>query len=137
MAFPGTRFDLGFGLCYGGKLVFTTGDLGGNGKPFGVFALVGGFGQGKQFANFLFELGFELARVFMGQRAVTAGVGVEFGAVKADAAESAELVGLGDLQDLHEEDLEPIAEATTESGEGVVVGVTVAGKVAKGDGVVG
>ncbi len=41
------------------------------------------------------QLGFDLACVFIGQRAVTAGIGVQLGAVEADAAESTELVGLG------------------------------------------
>jgi hypothetical protein len=73
----------------------------------------------------------------MGQRAVTAGIGVKRGAVEADCAKLAEPVGLGDLQDLYEERLERLAEAAAERGERVVVGVTVAGKVAKGNGVVG
>ena len=41
------------------------------------------------------------------------------------------------MQDLHEERLERFAEATAEGGEGVVVGMAVAGEVTKGDGVVG
>ena len=43
----------------------------------------------------------------------------------------AELVGLGDLQDLHEEGLERIAKTATEGGQCVVIGVTVAGEIAE------
>jgi hypothetical protein len=45
------RFEFGLGRCDGGQLVFATGDFGGDGKPFGQFAPVGGFCHGVALAH--------------------------------------------------------------------------------------
>jgi hypothetical protein len=89
--------DLGLRRRDGAQLVFPAGDLSRHGKSLGQLALVGRLGQGQEFLDFLLELDFEPVRVPVGQGAVAAGVGVELGAVKADRAELAELVGPGDL----------------------------------------
>ena len=73
----------------------------------------------------------------VGQGAVAAGVGVDLGAVEADAAEAAELVLARDLQHLHEHGFKFLAETPPEGGQGVVVGMAVAGEVAKRQRVVG
>jgi hypothetical protein len=98
-------FDLGFRCRDGGQLIFPAGNLGGDVLAFGQVAPVSLFGLGEQFLGFVFELGFELAGVPIGQGAVAAGVGMQFGAVEAERAEAGELVGLGNFQDLYEERL--------------------------------
>ncbi len=130
-------FDLRLGRRDGLELIFPAGDLGRDAQAFGQLTLVGRFGQDQQFLDFLLELDFQLLGMPIRQGAVPGGVGVYLGAVEADIAESAQAVGLGNLQNLHEEGLELFTEASPEGGQGVVVGVAVAGEIAEGDRVVG
>jgi len=87
------------------------------------------------------NLGLEVRRdglgMPIGQGTVEAGVGVDLGAVEAEAAKVAQLVLAGDLEHLNKHRIELFAEALAKVGQGVVVGVTVAGKVTKRQRVVG
>jgi hypothetical protein len=52
-----------------------------------------------------------------------AGVGVDLGAVQADRAEPGERILPRHLQDLHEGRFEFLPQASTEGGQGIMVGV--------------
>lgn len=64
------------------------------------------------------------------------GVGVQLGAVEADSAELEQLHFTRQLQHLKEDAGQLVEEPLAEAGQGVVIGVTAGGEVAKGERVV-
>ena len=84
----GTGFNLGFRRRYCRRPVFAAPDLVGQFHAIRHRRLVGGFGQCHQLLYFRFQLRLNLLGVCMGQRAVSAGIGVNLGAVQADGAKA-------------------------------------------------
>ena len=137
VAFAAAGFDLCLGLRDRFDLIFPTGDFSRYAHAVGDGGLICGFSQGEQFLDFGFELRFELDSMLVRQGTMPAGVGVNFGAVEADRPEAGELVLVGDLQHLDKGRFELLAETAAKGGQGVVIGVLVAGEVAEGERVVG
>jgi hypothetical protein len=56
-------------------------------KTIGNIGLIGRFGLPHQIGHFGLQLRFDLAGVFVGQRAVPAAIGVDFGSIKPNRAQ--------------------------------------------------
>src|SRR3954469_18750623 len=80
---------------------------------------------GHQLRNFSLQLGFDLARMLIRQRAVAAGVGVDLGAIERDRAQLQHAHLTGELQYLDEQGLDLLKEAPPEGCDGIVVRVLV------------
>ena len=136
VALGGARIDLALGLGDGRQAVLAALELLGHAHPVGDVGAIRLLGQRQQFLDFRLEVRLDGLGVPIAQGAVTAGVGVDLGAVEADAAKAAQLVLAGDLEHLDKHRLELLAEALAKVGQGIVVGVTVAGNVMKGQRIV-
>lgn len=139
-ALGGARLDLdlGIGLGDGRQAILAALELLGQAHAVGKVGRVGLLGKRLQLLDLAFELCLDGLGVAIGQRTVTAGVGVDPGAAQADRAEAAELVLAGDhLEHLEKRPLEGLGEASSEAREGIVVGMAVGGDEAKRRVVVG
>ena len=83
------------------------------------------FGFGHEFGDFGLQLRLDLARMFIGKRAVPAGVGVDLGAVEPQSAQLQHAHLARQKQHLNEQPFDLLEESPPERRDGVVVGMIV------------
>ena len=95
------------------------------------------FGLGQQRGHLGPQLRLDLARMLVGQRAVTARIGMDLGAIQRHRPQLQHPHLAGQQQHLHEQCFDLREKASTERGDGVVVRMLVRGDEAEGDRVIG
>jgi hypothetical protein len=81
--------------------------------------------------HFGLQLGLDLASMFIGQRAVRAGIGMDFRAVQSHPAQPEQAHLARQLQHPHEQRFDVLEKATPKRCDGVVVGMIVRGDEAE------
>jgi len=106
-------------------------DLVAHDHPVGPFARVRPLRQREQLLDLGTQLRLDLLQPFVADRLALGGVGVDLGPIQAERAQREHARFLRQQQHLHEQVLEVRQKGGAEGRDGVVVGVPVAGDVAK------
>ena len=99
--------------------------------------LVDALTQGEQFVNFSPQMRFQRQEVLIAHSLTLGGIGMDLGPIETDVAQLQHPSHLGQHQHLDEQILEFGQEGFAKGGQGIMIGVQVAGDKAKGDGLVG
>ena len=124
-AFLGAGFKLGAGLGKLGQTLLTARQFLRNRHAVHHISLIGGFRPCQQFGHFGLQLAFDLGGMFIGQRAVPAGIGVDLGAIQRHRAKLEQAHLAGQFQHPHEQRFDVLEKAPTKRRNGVVVGMIV------------
>ena len=123
----GARLDLGAGLGKLHQALFAPRQFVGDRHAVDRFSLIRSFRPRQQFGHFGLQLGLDLAGVLIRQRAVSAGIGVDFRAVQSHRTHLEQAHLARQFQHPHEQAFDLFEKASPKCRDGVVVGMLVAG----------
>ncbi len=132
----GARFDLGAGLGDFLQTLLAPRQLVRDGHPVRKIGFIGGLGLRHQLRHLGLQLRLDLARMFIGQRAVAAGIGMDLRAVQRHRTQLQYTHLPRQQQNLHEQRLDLLEEPPPEGRDCVVIGMIVRGNEAERDRIV-
>jgi hypothetical protein len=133
----GPRLNLRPGLGQLLQALLTARQFLGDRQAVGEIRPVCRFGLGQQVGHLGFQLRLDPTRMLVGQRAVTAGLGVELGAVQGHRAHLEQTHFACQEQDLSEQSPDLLEKPPPKCRDGVMVGMFIRRDEAEGHGIVG